>query len=275
MRNRLWNMVCLAADYQAEGNSRPWWNFDNALEYWSGESLDKMELISHVRRCNRVWTAPSVFRWKGDVIAMAGLNDEGPIPNQHLVYLDPYMLEPIAGRHLPPPPRQSKFKGATAWRDPMITQWDDKFLLTATTGGFRWGCNPNVYGFLSDDPRGPWDDIGPLVDPALSVLFAEFERPQVHRLDDGRFALLVSCWSERQFVRHDAPPAHVLISAMQWPLFSKYLAAIQTTDYGLNIYEGWLAGWRWIDRQSFTSTCSFSKSNETMSQIVHHVESMK
>ena len=205
---------------------------------------------------------------------MAGLNDDGPVPNQHLVYIDPYSLEVERGRSLPPPPKGKAFKGATAWRDPTICAWGDQFLLTATTGGFRWGCRPNVYGFVASDPRGPWDDIGPLLDPALTVLFAELERPQVHRLDDGRFALIVSCWSERQFVAPGAPPVHLFVSALDEPLFSRYLGAFDS-PYGTNLYANHWCGWKWLDRASYTSHCVGSKTTDTVSDIVMHMENAR
>jgi hypothetical protein len=44
---------------------------------------------------------------------MAGLNDDGPIPNQRLVYIDPYSLEIEGGSPPPPAPPQYAWRGNT------------------------------------------------------------------------------------------------------------------------------------------------------------------
>lgn len=267
-------MLCLAADYSQPGNTNKlWWQGDNAIERWSGPSVDRLQLEVTARRTGRVWTAPSVFPYRHDVVCMAGLNDDGPIPDQHLCYLDPYSLEVEHGRSMPPPPKGKAFKGATAWRDPSICAWNDQYLLTATSGGFRWGCKPNVFGYTSTDPRGPWDSIGPLLDPALAVLFAELEKPQVLRLQDGRFAMLASCWPERQFVRPNAQPLHLFVSAWDEPIFSRYLGTINVSQhYGMNLSSGHWCGWRWIKYEDASSDCVVIKTNDTIDAIVTAME---
>lgn len=267
-----WHMLCLAADYTAEGNAKPWWMGDNALERWSGDSLDKIAIEHSVRRTGRIWTAPSVFVENGDVVAMAGLNDDGPIPNQRLVYIDPYNLDIEGGRPPPPaPPRQYAWRGNIAWRDPTICRMPGGYLLTATTGGFRWGNHPQVLGFRSDSPRGPWEPLGPMIDPSICVLFAEMERPQVIRLQDGRYALIFSCWPERQFLSAIAPASHILISPWDEPVFTRYLGNFDA-GYGVQRYDDHWAFWFWTNRESYESTCRIQEADITVDELVRRFE---
>lgn len=248
-----WHMVCLAADYKAEGNAKPWFNEDNALERWSGKDLKELKLEAVSRRQGRVWTAPSVLPYHNDVIGLAGWNDHRPHMNQRIEFIDLYSLEVERGHAPPEPPLHLAHKGATSWRDASIVAWDDRWLMTVTTGGFRWGSTPNVWGFIADHPRGPWHEYGPIIDPALSVLFAEFERPQLLRRADGTWAMIVSCWSQRQFIGR-IPPVHVLAGKMQFPLMTHHVGSVDA-PYGLNLCSGVWCGWNWIDRKTHTSDC--------------------
>jgi hypothetical protein len=250
-----WHMICLSSDYSQPGNAKPWFNEDNALERWSGETLETLQLEVTARRTGRVWTAASVFQWhRGHLIGLAGWNDHQPHMNQRIEYLCPYSLEVERGHSPPAPPLHLAHCGATSWRDATITEWDGRFLMAVTTGGFRWGSTPNVWGYLSDSPRGPWEEYGPLVDPALAVLFAELERPQLHRLRDGRWAMIASCWPQRQFIAEDAPPIHVLISDFEMPIFRRHLAMLDG-PYGAQLMHNHWVGWKWVDVDSFTSEC--------------------
>jgi hypothetical protein len=261
-------MICLASDYSQPGNAKPWFNEDNALERWSGPSLDKLQLEVTARRTGRVWTAASVFQWhKSHLIALAGWNDHQPVMNQRIQYLCPYSLEVERGHTPPAPPLHLAHRGATSWRDATIVEWDDRFLLAVTTGGFRWGSVPNIWGYLSDNPRGPWEEFGALVDPALAVLFAELERPQLHRLQDGRWAMIASCWPQRQFIAEDAPPLHILISDFEMPVFSRHLGMIDG-PYGAQLMAGHWCGWRWIDASTFTSECVLVPTKASFDTVV-------
>ena len=266
-----WHMVCLAADYQQEGNAKTWFNEDNALERWSGPSLDQMQLEVTARRQGRVWTAASAFQHGAEFIGLAGWNDHQPVMNQRLEYLDLYSLEVERGHTPPVPPLHLAHRGATSWRDATIVEWDGRYLLAVTTGGFRWGSTPNIWGFLSDNPRGPWEEYGALIDPALAVMFAELERPQLHRLKDGRWGLIASCWPQRQFIAEGAPPLHIFVSAWDMPVFGTHLGMIDG-PYGAQLMSGQWCGWRWIDPETYTSECLLVPASHDFDHLVTTLE---
>ena len=267
-----WHMVCLSSDYSQDGNSVPWFNEDNALERWSGPHPNSLQLEVTARRQGRVWTAASVFQGRaGELIGLAGWNDHQPVMNQRLEFLDLYSLEVEAGYSPPAPPLHLAHKGATSWRDATITEWDGRYLLAVTTGGFRWGSTPNIWGFLADNPRGPWTEYGALVDPALTVLFAELERPQLHRLADGRWGLIASCWPARQFIQENAPPLHVFTSAWDLPIFSRRIGMVDG-PYGAQLMAGYWCGWRWVDPSTFTSDCVLVPADHPFDHLVASME---
>ena len=264
-------MLCLAADYSAEGNSQPWWMGDNQMELWSGNTLDTMELVRAWPRTGTVWTAPSVFRTaSGDVFACVGLNDEGQTPRQRIHIADPYTMGHVA--RLPDPPGQYARGDRCAWRDACIIQSEGDWLLTVTTGGFRWSTPPQVLLYRSDDPiSGRWWCDGPLLDPVIAMRFAELERPQLRRLF-GRWVLLWSAWPERQFFSPGAAPVWLTVSLGDEPFFPRPPVNLNA-PYGLHVVDGIAAGWHWIDRASYTSQCIWATEPETLTDLISRLES--
>jgi hypothetical protein len=109
------------------------------------------------------------------------------------------------------------------------------------------------------------------VDPAICALFAEMERPQVVPLEDGRFAMLFSCWPERQFLSATAPASHILISPWDDPIFTEYLGNFDA-GYGVQRYGTHWAFWFWLDRQTYTSTCRIQEADITVDELVRRFE---
>lgn len=266
------HMLVLAADYAAEGNAKPWWMGDNQMELWSGPDWEHLEQVTTWPRRGTIWTAPSVCAIDDGYVALSGDNDEGPIPRQRIRLLDPYTMSDIA--ELPAAPMQYTKAGRAAWRDARLQRIGTSWLLTVTTGGFRWACSPQVVAYRASHWTGPWELYGGLVDPAIAVLFGEFERPQLVRLDDGRWALIFSCWSERQWISHPGNECvHVMVSAGDEPILSRYLGKIRM-PYGLAIAEDLrlACGWEWTDRRTYSSNALVWTLAQPITAIVRHLE---
>ena len=266
-------LLCLGADYDAAGNARPWWMADNQMELWSGVTWDRLDLVREWPRRGTIWTAPQVCATEFGHVCIVGENEEGPTPRQRALMVDPYTMNPIGS--LPEAPPQYRYAGRAAWRDGRIQRVGAEWWLTMTTGGFRWHCPPQVMLYRSDIWTDGWQLDGPIVDPALAQLFAEFERPQLHRLSDSRWALIWSTWASRQWM---TPPGrecvHVAVSAGDYPLISRYLGCLRL-PYGLAL-DGHLAcGWDWIDARSYTSTCRVWRMDETPDDLVRMFEQEK
>jgi len=261
-------MLCLAADYSLDANSKPWWMGDNVMERWEGPDWSSLELTRSWPRNGVIWTAPSILQIDGHEYCVTGTNQEGPCPEQHGLLLDADTMEPVG--ELPNPPRQYRYKaGNSSWRDGRIFLQDGEWWLTITTGGFRWGCPPQVLLYRSDRWDGGWTLDRPLVDPALAFLFSELERPQLYRLADGRWCLWWSAWSHymtpRTFV-------HFAVSAHPDDLLISRHIGHAVAPYGLQLESDMWCGWEWTDRESRSSECCWFTADKTIDHVVSEME---
>jgi hypothetical protein len=188
-----------------------------------------------------------VIQHEGRPLVIAGINRDGGLPDQRLWFFR--IGEPHKPIGRPPEPMAALgFKGCHSWRDAQITaRPDGRYWLTVTTGGFRWGGAPSVALYESDDPLGKWDCLGPIVDPALTALYAELERPHLQFID-GRWVLWWSCWPNRHWANanHDVRQ-HVAVSSNDdlviWQPVASLIGAYGTLAYR----DRWFAGWNWTD----------------------------
>jgi hypothetical protein len=264
------HMLCLAADYGLEANAKPWWMGDNAMELWTGASLDALSLESDWPRQGVIWTAPTVFRdGSGAYLCVTGTNAEGPCPEQHGMICNALTMEPLAD--LPEPPRQYRsLRGNASWRDGRIWVEGDEWWLTITTGGFRWGGPPTVLLYRSSRWDRGWYLDAPVIDPAIGFLFSELERPQLHRLADGRWLLWWSTWAH---LRSGNPMAttHFAVSAGAEPVVSRYLGE-WVLPYGLTIHDGIACGWEWTDRETRSANCKLWVAGDMIERIARFLE---
>ena len=238
----------LATDYQRHNRGGLWWQDFNVLGYQRGPTFDDMALVAEFEPPpGHIWTAPSVIEYEGRPLVIAGINRDGNRPDQRLWF---FRLDDPATciGHPPEPAAQWGFRGAHAWRDATMQRIDGEWALFVATGGFRWGGSPNILHYVADDPLGKWTLLGPIVDPALAVLFAEMERPQVMRLPTGRWIAWWSCWPSRHFCNAPAEARQHVCASCGGELVISQTFANLTGQYGMQLWrERWAAGWEWTD----------------------------
>jgi hypothetical protein len=276
-------MICLATDYTRHNPGGLWWQDHNILQYSRGESFETLRPVEEWESPRGfIWTAPSVFFYKDKVYVMAGINADGPRPDQRL-----YMFElgnphiPIG--HPPSPLKHMTYMGAAAWRDAIVWKHEGglhganaqtpspEWLMSVTTGGFRWGSHPNVILFEAYDPLGKWDCLGPIIDPSISALYAEMERPQLH-FYGGRWVAWWSAWPTRHFTH--APmeaKQHVYSSAGDFPIISRTGCNLSGA-YGMIRWRYWCAGWNWTDLDAKRGDVAVWSSPDLLQRIGHELE---
>jgi len=192
-----------------------------------------------------------------ETFVAAGLNVAGGLPKPHLYFfhLGTGPEKPVGDPPLSPP--WMTYKGAAAWRDPHVWRYGGRWLMTVTSGGFRWGGHPNVVLFEADDPLGRWFNLGPIIDPPISALFAEMERPQMHHVD-GRWVIWWSAWPSRHFVKAEAN-ARQFVYCSPWddPTTITRPVCNISGAYGMLLrHRDWCAGWVWKDLDSKRGECA-------------------
>jgi len=235
-------IACLAADYSEPwAKNTPWFMQKNVMELWTGESLQALTLVHSVPSAMTPWTAPSYS--EGHLYA--GKQYNSAVPRQWLMEISPKDFSLIVYSDMPKPPPQLYSGDTVACRDPWRVSQD---LMIYHTGGFRWRRPPNVWLAESNI------NLHPVIDPALALQWGEMERPQIHFVE-GRQLLTFSCWPEHTLLR--GGPVHVLEGDDF--VFHKYLGTLAGANFGFMVYEGFGCGWRWIDRDRWSSTLVFQE----------------
>lgn len=263
-------MLYLATDYTRHNSAGLWWQDHNIIVHQCGESFDKpMRFVAEFEAPgDLIWTAPSVFVHQDRPLVIAGVNKDGPQPDQRLHFF--YLDDPHTCVGYPPEPlRQFSYRNSNAWRDAQIMQLGPSYYwLYVSTGGFRWGGSPNIVVYESNDPLGKWRCLGPIVDPAVSQMYAEMERPQLHWVD-GRWVLWWSTWETRHFANAGSAMQHVWMDPHDWGVPTIQTPVININGpYGLQAYDNdRCCGWVWTNVEKKEGTVALWKAPEMWPQI--------